>query len=1697
MTIQNPFKTISKEVVQNFATEMFQMIREIRTSNRIACYVDNYDVVHRVTVGGLLKSSIHSDGVETFVRLEDRMDVFSASYGHELYAKVTKWHSDNGICATSGCMYTGGALENGSFSLYYGSTLIRGMDCMPLCVYNVPLIGSVQIRYHFLRGGAPAQRIILPTYSHVKACEDELTGKVQFVQQGADEETAYDRQFRAETNLYTMIGQWLGAKGIDGEFVEKLIEDVHIFIRLVLSSKDAKGYNYALISFIKFRTGKTLFSQKNIEAMFEYISHLFDDDFQRQSVEDVFGCAKTYLDKYEELKNAPIFKKLYKLLMYALSFSVFDALGINFDLFKYTALEAEAIKRKYHMGADFVHTLLSTLLFVCERGYQCMKTGSLDPIYHSGSEYEKWFDRAALLKRRSLLLAFPEASGFTLFEYLADLRETIEQGEAIYKHASRCGEFERKMVRALVNDLHMILANQTTKREAQKERDAPFCICLYGGSSIGKTTITDMLFLQYGKTFDLPLGSEFKYTHNPTAKYWDGFNSSQWFVIMDDIAFMHPNKASEGDPSVMETIQTNNRVAFVPDQAALEDKGRTPFRARCVVATTNCEDLNAVHYFQTPLAMQRRFPYTIDVTVKDQYCRDECMLDSSKTQIVEGEWPNYWNFVIKRPVPVGKDRKGQRAKLEVVERFTDVNDFLAWFSRVSVEHERIQKLVGNSAQNMVDLKLCAVCYRTLAKCNCYQKQSKLSYGERAKKLLLDGAIGVCRTDAFHSVLKSALATDEVHNRLEDLLIVDGGITGNPIYADSVSSEEEDLFDHSVFDAEPQLLQQGEVAYDSDDDSEFSEASEGSDSDNESFNQGYRRMFARLGERVKKNIGAPELIGSLIAACGILMGAYKLYSYLNKDYSPQGNVLSSEIGKAPPATEDRSANVWFRDEYELSSFDVSSRSTSWNSLSQDQLAKQLLPNTVHFAAHRIKENGVAAIQNGRAVCLAGHVYITNNHNLSTVGDLQLQITTAPIHNEGINQSMTILITQRDIKRYPEKDLCVVRLRCLPPKKNISELFAKGCVAFKSNGLMISRNERGAECVLPVRALHKSGAYTDGDKFSIASSWQYAPMEPTVEGDCGAMVVGTTNMGPMIVGLHAMGKPFLCEAMCTAVTAEFVEKILSEFIEPIVQCGTPMLTSPSAIERPLRELHEKSVFRYIDQGTANVYGSFSGFKQAPKSRVGPTLIQEAVVEEGYEVKHGPPVMKGWAPWRIAAVDMVKPVTQLDKSVLEECTQAYLEDVMSHLTEEDLAEVMVYDDLTALNGAAGVKFVDKMNRNTSMGNPFQKGKKHFLEPIPAVNGLTEPMKWTQEIEDRINKILEAYLNGERAMPNFCGHLKDDPTTWKKILAMKTRMFSGGASDWATIVRKYLLSVIRLIQRNKFVFETAVGTNACSTEWEEIREFLVQFGEDSMIAGDYAAFDKTMPAEVILAAFDILREICKAAGYSSEDLLVIQCIAEDTAFPLTDFNGDLVEFYGSNPSGHPLTVIINSIANSLYMRYCYHMLNPAREVRSFRRNVALMTYGDDNVMGVNKKKASWFSHTTVQNELARAGITYTMADKETESIPYITIDEVSFLKRTWRWDEDVGAYLAPLEEDSISKSLTVCVRSKTLSPEYHAVAIMESAYCEYFFYGKEKFLAKQLMFKNIVLRYELGPYLKESSFPTWEDLKERFWSGSKKRQD
>lgn len=1489
----------------------------------------------------------------------------------------------------------------------------------------------------------------------------------------------------------------------DVNWMIKLLEDVGILVHYLCKSKSFSEYSMAILLFVKLRTDGPILNSDLLSQLEEYFKRLFGEH-EVQGVEECLSSARQYLNRFDEVKKSPIFTKLYKFSMYALSLSLFKKLGLTFDFLGYSRLESEAIRRRYHRGIDFYRTMADTALFLCERGYQCVKTGEMDPIFHSGATYQDFYDKSTKLLQQSLLLNEPALYGFTEFEFLSDLDKSIEHGENIYKHATRIGEEDRTTVRSYVNKLLTVKFDLMTRSRARESRKPPMSVLIYGDTSVGKSSITDMIFQYYGKLRGLPTSSEYKYTRNPAANFADGFRTMQWCYQLDDIAFMNPDAAPNGDRSVLEILQLINAVPYVPDQAALEDKGRIPFRGELVIATTNRKDLHAHPYFSCPSAVQRRFPFVIDVKPKPQYRNAAGMLDSTAIGDIEfDDFPDLWDFTIEKVVPTTtRANHTVNANYVVIHKDLSLREFLLWFKETVENHHINQDRVSRSVNKMstVQLKIC--CQLPPSQCTCnVEVQAKNTHVEV-------GFLSKLWSFVFNSAMMIlylyyiCIAWDLVWPRIKlayyickrygrKILVI--------LYIQYRIVRWTIDFNNRWFFWKIRM--------------QMWFYSTNADCLSENLRLRFERSyFKSLGDRIQRSIGYPAFLAIFV---GFLASGVALYKFKTSIYSVQADSplassdeeseeelsISEEIGKPPVPGDNERMNPWkASDSHELSSFDFTCKALSWNRFEKDQVI-ELLSRNCYFVTVRwdCPTDKVGKYKIARMTCLGGRIFMMNKHLLPppAVTHFRMELRSQP-NNPGVTANRVLFVT-RSMFLFDSSDIALISLGDMDAHRSIVDLFITQSFQGLHDGFVMNR-DASAQVVVRNTIRYKyhekyyCSYFEESGTYPFVPTWFGRSDLPTEDGDCGSLHIVMTGYGPVILGIHYLGRGN--EVGCIDIRKEYLEKRLQAIEEPQIQSSHPLLSS-SKVKRELGSLHTKSVVNYIEEGSARVYGSFVGSAESGskrfKSMVEITPMAHELSNHGYAIKHGPPCLTGWEPKRKALIEMVNINNRMDHMLLKECADSFLSDIMSKLPSSEMSKLHVYDTFTSINGAAGISYVDKINRTTSAGCPWKKSKKHFMIPIEPKNDLLDPITFNDDVMERVEHMTDSYFRGYRSHMVFSASLKDEATSFLKILNKKTRVFTGAPLDGTIVIRKFYLAFIRLIQSNRFVFECGAGTIAQSLEWEEIMKYLTTFGTNNIVAGDYKNFDKSMFAYVIWLSFWILIQIAKRSGnYSFREIIALYGIAEDIAFPTVDFFGELIAFFGSNPSGHPLTVIINSLANSLYMRYAYASLNPAGHCRDFQEYVHLMTYGDDNVMGVHPSHY-WFNHTAIQEILGRCGITYTMAEKDAESKPFISIKDVSFLKRTWRYDEDIGAYVGPLDHESINKMLMVWKRSKSISSKEQCIAVITSVVREYFWYGRATFELKKNMLQNLIPLWDLELYVQDSTFPSYEELREDFWNNSK----
>jgi len=1468
-----------------------------------------------------------------------------------------------------------------------------------------------------------------------------------------------------------------------------LIESV-IFLAYQLS--DASTYKMqavAVATFVKSINGGDSITL----SLMDRVQEAFSDNMETQAdFMDYVNAGKDSHKRFKSLCESPGMKKINKFIMYALCSGLFSKAGITLTSVGYSRIEAAAEKKNFSSSVGFLDSLLEMSLFLCSSGYQAFQGMSIEHILHSPDSYGDYYDRVEIFCQDYARYAATNlAAGVEHANLAARLSVLLKEFEGIEAVMYKLSAAEKKIVLSVRSRILLIKAQLYSQKICQSTRPSPFALLVHGESSVGKSVFTDILFAHYGHVRNLRVESEYKYVRSPTAEFWDGFDPKMWCLVIDDIAWSH-TKSATPDMSVRELLHIVNNVPYVTNQASIERKGNYPFLGQLIIGTTNTKALNADANFSYPSAARRRFPFIINLIPKAQFRdvnRSLCVPSSEF-----GNYPNFWDITVESVAA-----QGAQTITTFVFETSDIGEFLAWYTNEIHKFDTKQAQAVKGTNSILNAPYCNDCELPLNFCDCKQDEPA-EIAQDEDNPLANHTMTPKEIQEYYDSCDEFKRTENcLHNKTQFQFcrfcdpcegcgeigncFCRGAPPGLPLMpnfcrkcrcvAAWCSCKQE--YETQGLITTLTAFSLGAFLY-----AWFGAIFKKICFESVSYNidivflvfklrffmwrDRQKEAMRLIGANVQKNIVKVPTIFIILAATIVAGTAARFLLSRNE---LQGNVI--------PMSKERK-DYFYTEVSEITSFTGTEKSKC---TTMADLSKRVESNVVYAEAHGVLHAGIC-----RLLGVGQNYYITNNHCLPD--DLQGMGVRMGVDKNGISKNIEFVVTESDVVRDVERDIALVRLMSLPPRKSIMDYFLLEHPTGFSEGLYIDRDESGVISKIDMPHISYEMARPSGMKYDLDCA--VSPVNVvTAKGQCGMPLLASCGLQKGVLGIHSIGgtKNFRDFAGATIVLRPILDDMISKLGSKPISWENPVLNSLTTV-RELGSLHPKSVFRYIESGVATIHGSFKGFRQTPKTMVCDTPIRNSMTKRGISTDHTKPVLSGYKPWRLAALDLCNPVSEMDNGKLRECGDAYLEHIRDNLPKGALKLLHRYDEFDAINGVEGVAFIDAIKKGTSAGAPFNESKKkHLLREFPQ-RGLLDPVKLAPEMSARVQNIRDSYEKGIAYKPVFTAHLKDESVSAKKAELGKTRVFCGAPFDWSVVVRELFLGHVRLIQNFKFVFECGVGTVAPSIEWTAMYEHITKYGEDRIVAGDYKAYDKRMSPGIISEAFRVLIELAKESGnFSDTELTSMMCVAQDTAYPLVDFNGDLVTFWGSNPSGHPLTVIINSIVNSLYMRYAF--MECGNNVADFANNVSLMTYGDDNIMSVSEFCPS-FNHSTIQMCLEELDVVYTMADKEAVSVPYIHISEASFLKRTWLWNDKESVYTAPLDESSIEKMLCVFVRSKTITAKEQISEIIKCAQREWWHYGEVVFNEKTQMLQEVIKECDLESYFVDIPLRTYEYLWEQF---------
>jgi hypothetical protein len=745
---------------------------------------------------------------------------------------------------------------------------------------------------------------------------------------------------------------------------------------------------------------------------------------------------------------------------------------------------------------------------------------------------------------------------------------------------------------------------------------------------------------------------------------------------------------------------------------------------------------------------------------------------------------------------------------------------------------------------------------------------------------------------------------------------------------------------------------------------------------------------------------------------------------------------------------------------------------------DQL-EALLRKTLRVVV--VKSQGeVFGSVNGMMV--SGNIILVPNHAIpETTFDIETStapdVATAKSKDQRLNESY--------VYRLPNRDLCLVHLPSAPPGKDLLPFFAEEDASFRSRTTRLIFKGPSGEIYTSKQALRpyisaRGTNYIDYCGYrETPGMWgvrqrSYAyhcdkPLTGTTQfnsfpGLCGAPYID--NESGIIYGFHIAG-----------LTAGGSQVWLTNITRPMLQAGIEKIhaTSPNMVVASMGEVRvdtygtdftvvpgvplymredgtrSQSVVTYMGK----VLKGGQEMISATRTPYIPTPFKG--VEVFGERKHRPPKDPNDVAKTMNTLNkLTNPVQHYEHDILGKAINDYKQQTLQVIRENKemlKKHLRIYSQEEAMNGTHdGCLF--GLPNDTSAGFPIMKSKKKCLVRDPMDESLVKiPREFNGDfdIQGEIDRTLESWKNGERSEPIYKASSKVNELLPNKKAIAKVRKFYG--SPFANFVasRRVLSGVPEFIRMFQKETECFVGVNATSEHWKSLHDFLTTFTTTNMIAGDFAGFDTRMAGQITTAAAGVILSWYTEMGLDKEELTLIRGALSDICNPNILIDGDLYRFANGNPSGNLITVQLNSICNSIMMRYVYYKLNP--KVRQpFAYNVKLATYGDDNAMGV-RHGCGWFNHTACQEAFANVDIEYTMAHKDAESVPYISIHEISFLKRDFKMHDDLKTIVAPIELDSIYKKFFWIKKMSEcpLSHEEQFGAYTDGAIREAFLHGRE----------------------------------------------
>jgi len=652
-------------------------------------------------------------------------------------------------------------------------------------------------------------------------------------------------------------------------------------------------------------------------------------------------------------------------------------------------------------------------------------------------------------------------------------------------------------------------------------------------------------------------------------------------------------------------------------------------------------------------------------------------------------------------------------------------------------------------------------------------------------------------------------------------------------------------------------------------------------------------------------------------------------------------------------------------------------------------------------------------------------------------------------------------------------------------------------------------------IPVRQVREEIVPINAENMVVLYPYKYIFPEHAA-GDCGSPLLVTYGYKTFLVGVHCAGTNeygYACKINKRQFDAALKDYQSTNILIDITSEGSFRLKD----EGTITSVSPRSPLVYEDIPSLLVYGNISNCSPvSPKSTLTKSILFNHVEElinvspsvDGHP-KYLAPKMRSFrrdGVFYSPENNFVKKVgvitSALDNSIMENVIISTTCNLLYKLKKEGVTSLNPVPLDIAQNGFPENFYYRSMKNSTSGGFMFTGKKSKYIDFTPK-DFKKDAVTPKPEVLIQVQEIIDSYLQDKTSHSIVGAQLKDEPRSWDKVIKGNTRMFAMSSYDMTLVNRMYLLPFYSMMCEHRDVFSTKIGINMHSDEVDKMYNTLKSFSSNIM-EGDYGGYDTSMPIGIGFMSNSIVYTVLKKLGYNTHALQIVKGILTENLFPTVVLNGTVFTPPGFQPSGKYATAEDNSLRGVILLRYAFTVmctplgynnalnLTTKFNVRDFDDLLLPITYGDDMLCGVKDELAPYFNNITYEKFVREVYyMTFTTSDKKEQTEKFVNIEDISFLKRTFRYHSLMKRIVAPLDKDSIMKSLCYYLPSKEITPEEQIIQTSISALTELFFHCEDQVTydtyRRKIIDKLVDLtRFSVSDL--EPLFKTWDSLLDKY---------